>query len=578
MTKIAQFVIALLSATSLLAQPAAVLPTPEVQLPDENVNPQGGFVLARDAAIQDGFGDAVNVQDFGAVCDGFTDAAPALRAAIATGRSVTIPACVNGAAYPLGSYDATIWQNNAIVAYLHSNQTILCMPGATLRPSNNALNGGGPNGAAVFLAYQTSGAVVAGCTIDMNGANNLTPFGGYHPAITVWCSSCNDMTIDGVTVLNSPGRNIFSAGYLAGEAVPTRFTVRNSKIFSGGTTLSGNTNQGDFSAIYTAATSSVIEYNQIYHSNWPRPGIPMNGGIELHGSNSIARGNCIEKGNPAIWIADDSGTTDLTDIGVVDNVFAQAVAGVKFSPAGFADFSRIHINGNKISLSALPGANTTAWGISQPRDDSGAFTYRGALKDSDISGNTVIELGQPNTSQSTFTRLSNTDRLSIRDNTVIGLGGAAFTFLGSPWGVNRTVLESNTVVDFGRASGGGIRYAVAVDATGSSTTPRKMAYDIAGLSIRNNNVRLTTPDSMGSTYGYLLAWSAGSSITDLVIAGNRLTNVNGAYGNGAAVTSTLDDLFVSAAIPSTPGGRAPGDQGSAPCAVRERQSERWLHP
>jgi hypothetical protein len=563
-TKITQFVITLLSATALLAQPAAVRPTPDV-------NPRGsGFVLARDAAIQDGFWDAVNAQDFGAFCDGITDAAPALRAAIATGGSVIIPSCVNGAAYPLGSYDATIWQNNAIVAYLHSNQTILCQPGATLRLSDNALNGGGPNGASVFLAHETSGTVIAGCAIDMNGTSNPTPLGGYHPAMVVWCSSCSDMTIDGVTVLDSPGRNIFSAGNLAAEAVPARFTVRHSKIFGGGTTLSGNTNQDDFSAIYTAATGSVIEYNQIYHSNWPRPGNPMNGGIELHGSNSIARGNYIEKGHPAIWIANDSGTTDLTDIDVVDNVFPQAVAGVKFSPAGFADFSRIHIDGNQIGLSVLPGANITPWGISQPRDDSGNFTYRGALKDSDISGNTVMESGQPNTSQSTFTRLSNTDRLSIRNNTVIGLGGAAFTFIGSPWGVNQTVLESNTVIDFGRASGGGIRYAIAVDSTGSSTTPRKTAYDIAGLSIRNNDVRLTAPDSTGSTYGYLLSWSGGSSITDLAIAGNRLTNVSGAYGNGAAVTSMLDDLFVSAAVPSIPRVPVRGDRGSAPLAARER--------
>jgi hypothetical protein len=267
-------------------------------------------------------GAPVSILDHGAKCDGVTDSAPAIRTAIAVagiGGTVLIPGC--SSTYLLNSYDAALSIYGATMFYPLSAQTIVGSPGAQLKVATGILNTNlHANGGIVFYVDQKDHVTLRGIRIDMNGANNLTPVGGFHPAYAFAQEGGSYVSFIGNEILNSPGRNGISiTGCALRGHCSDQCLLRDNVIRNGGTTISGNVNQNDWSAFYVECTNSVIDGNRTVMDNYPTASIPQNGGIEIHGNHTVATNNQIDKAFPSFYVGSNAAGQDITDVTIANN-------------------------------------------------------------------------------------------------------------------------------------------------------------------------------------------------------------------------------------------------------------------
>lgn len=105
-------------------------------------------------------GDVVSVKDFGAVCDGATNDATAINAALATGREVHIPnggsACVASATINLTVYGTILYIEGGASIYSTAN------PAVSATGANVAIVGAGQNSTITVASATNDGVVVSG--------------------------------------------------------------------------------------------------------------------------------------------------------------------------------------------------------------------------------------------------------------------------------------------------------------------------------------------------------------------------------------------------------------------------------
>lgn len=400
--------------------------------------------------------DVVSVKDFGALCDGTTDDAPAIRSAITAagaGGTVYFPSCTNP--YALNSYDSTVWQGNAIMFYVLDSQTIRGN-GAQLKVAAGALNtGAATNGGSVFMMNVVTHATVDGIRLDMNGANNQTPSGGFHPAYAFIQEGGSYNKFLHNEVLNTPGRNAFILAGCSRGNCADQCLLRENVVRNGGTTLSGgNANQNDFSAYYVECTNAVVEANRTIHDNQPTSSIPNNGGIELHGSHTLAKLNILDKANPGFYIGSNTSGQDITDVAVEGNYVAGHL-GVSFFPISLTDnYGRIKVTGNTFVLTQIPGyTGTRPAAISMQKNSNNIFTTGpGLLYDSELSWNSVTSTTSAS-DQSYGFALSQTKTVKVVGNTMSSLGRFGVWIEGAPLGQSDLLIEHNEIRDFNVAAG-----------------------------------------------------------------------------------------------------------------------------
>lgn len=107
-----------------------------------------------------------------------------------------------------------------------------------------------------------------------------------------------------------------------------------------------NSNQTDFSFIYSEWDSTTVTNNNIVQNNIDIALENYTGGIELHGSHSNAFNNIIKGCWPAIYIT--SSREDLQNVTISNNKMIDCVKGISFWV--IHAMNRIFIKNNKISL------------------------------------------------------------------------------------------------------------------------------------------------------------------------------------------------------------------------------------
>jgi hypothetical protein len=396
-----------------------------------------------------------SVVSFGAKCDG-SDAAPAIRQAMAANSHVIVPHCFVGSTltpYTVCSMDPRKWGNLQFMFWLAAGQEVDFQGGAQLKVGNNCLNNTATNqGGNGFFGNQTDNVTLINVSIDMNGANNLAPnCSCYHPDIAIYFEGGNYDTVDGATIINSPGANgIVNTGSSQG-AQGSHFTITNSTISGGGTYLAGNTYQSDWSAMYSEAPHSFFSHNHITAASQCIIAINC-GGIELHGNYSTALENTIENTYPAFYVGSAVTNTDISDVTIDRNVLNNVVVGISFYATANADFRRISFTHNDVRLTINPNFTHAPWGVSMFRADTGLVNYSGILYDSDFSGNTFSNSGTPASYASVGLRLSSLNNVSIKNNVCRNLGNVCIALLPNPYGESKVTVENNIGYNVGRTS------------------------------------------------------------------------------------------------------------------------------
>jgi hypothetical protein len=494
--------------------------------------------------VKDNYDDVVvDVTDFGATGLGMVDDAPAIRSAISsissTGGIIKIPV----GTYLINSLAGSATQfRNAEYAFILSDNMHMVGVGegdAVLYFGQNMhLKTTAGAGAGLILANEKENVGVHNLKIDMNGSDNLMPESylymvGY--VINFWL--CDDVIVDDNRIFDSYGRNtILLGGRTTVGLFGNNGIVTDNLIVNGGTSIIGNDYQDDYSAIYVDYTNSVITGNRITHSRYP---FRNSGGIEIHNDNTVCNNNQLEYCHPGVYIGADFAGDYLDNIDVSDNTFIKCNRGIYFF--GVGDFDDITISRNDINLYLNPNMIVpVASGILLPRDDNGIFDYSLKVNHCLIDGNAFTEdfYTTPDHATAHGIVLSSVFNTDITNNTFDNMTGSAVVLRGCPYGMDNVVVEYNVITDFGINTSLYEHNALGLDILGSSTIPLKSAYDAQNIFIKNNSISLSAGTGL-TCYAFYFNWSDLSAVTNIVVSGNVLDNVEIKRGNKAYLVTVI---------------------------------------
>jgi len=551
-----------------------------------NLGPTGKFTGPGTVNIQDTTVAAMP-QWWGAIPDNTSiDCAPGIRSALASGaQNIYLPQgtylvkTLSGNIVSSQEY-AFVIPNQMVCFYGDGmNATSIKMDTDVLMPSTAGATTGGAgfyvnNNAA---GDNTASVKLKNFMIDMNGYNNLVPaVTPVKACYALRAVNSNNITIEGVGFLNSPGRNylVFSStSTLAGNNYIYRTrnnTVRSCVFRNGGTSLAysdgydANKNQSDFSHVYMDSSDSVFEQNIILQDHYP---FTNNGGLEAHAYNIVCQNNYFSGNDPAAYIwADKVYNSNATEFCGGNkfkyNIMRKCQAGIIMSGSSIGEENRailkdIEITHNKISLKKFPNSTAIpAW--TTTGDNRNGFTdtmcqqaailmYPSTivaclLQDSEISYNSMCEDGtEEQPIASNFIATTGLNNVSISYNTVEKATGDAMIFVssayqqdsGNPTAMTDVTINNNTIADFGGSStayyaikftfGMYFKYNSVTGEYEASTSSSDHAYDLpSNVSIQNNTIsKVTNPTS---SYAFWLSWT-GITATWGSVSGNTLNSI-----------------------------------------------------
>jgi len=326
----------------------------------------------------------------------------------------------------------------------------------------------------VFQGFDLENVVIKDMQIDMNGYNNLSPSGKTRNSMAIRLDDGGkNVLITNLYILNNPGHNNIAANNTSLASKATGLTVTNCVMFGGGTGVLGNTNNVDFSFVYSEWAYTKVNNN---HLEQPAPTYTWSGGIELHGSYSEANDNIIIHCDPAVWIASCNNTEDgdpnIDNLLVNGNVFRDCMSGVAFWPCG-----RIRdttISNNTIRIKWRGGADIQTYGVHMI-SRGGIYPWTDELAAGDVLVNTNI-VGNTFVGEDDATRYVKMDGhgiyatsvrgLNIKDNTFYNLPGDGVIIGGSPYGLYDISIQNNYFRNWGRGLSGVGNAAIRVDITG----------------------------------------------------------------------------------------------------------------
>lgn len=451
--------------------------------------------------------ERVSVKDFGAKGNGVDDDTIAIQRAInsinSTGGGIVY--------FPAGTYMVgSIYTLPAGGGYLdqymidlsgRSGITLLGQnKSATIKLKDGFLSGlvDLQSNAHIFSGSSASKITFDGLVFDLNGLNNLTPAGKTRNAIAIRMQSGNALSVRNCRFLNSGGNNVIAAG-----GTGDGFAMSGCEMINGGAGVTGNVNKADFSFVYSEWSNTVATSNLITQENGPGG---FSGGIELHGSDSQARGNVIINCEPAIWIA--SVPSAISNISVTDNTFKDCNRGVAIW-RGY-DLKHVTIANNIITIKKWFNAS---YAIGIPMPANGVYTvanaHAGYIENLVIEGNTISDNSPDLAEASNYgIYLASLKTASIRGNTLSSLNGPGIVLLGSPFGLNDVAISQNTISNCARNTTANGREAFFINLNGTSTTPAASQFFAANLSFTDNTMRNDIVRT--GSKAYALAWAAGS--------------------------------------------------------------------
>ncbi|MGY1831721.1 glycosyl hydrolase family 28-related protein [Geodermatophilus sp. SYSU D01180] len=453
---------------------------------------------------------AVDVRTFGATGDGVTDDAPALRRALAEATAVHVPA----GTYLLGSYATP--RNDVISAdfvfHLRDGQTITADPGAVFVMADGVVAASDTAwGGNVFFGDSVSGVTISGLTLDLNGPRNLVPPRRTITGYGLYLYAAQDVTLDGVTMRDTPGQN-----YVVTQNGGSGITVRDSSFLNGGTSIPGNRNQIDFSALYFTSSDVTVERILVDHDQQP---FDFSGGVELHGPRESVTDSVINDSWPAVYIGpDEASDLQLQDaITVSGNRFLDSGRGVVFNALGTGEIHDVEIVDNEFRMTpfeAFGGEPVRA--IDQDMPPDGNWTYHHLITGLTVRGNTVDGNGAWTDA---VVRLSQVHSAQVTGNRLDGVVGSALVLYSSPWDTTDVEFSDNAIT--WQPSRGAPLMALSFD--GSSTSPPRTAFNARGITVAGNRVAVTA-DEDGSCAVHA-EWPDAARVSDVTVRGNDLDGV-----------------------------------------------------
>ncbi len=454
---------------------------------------------------------AVDVREFGATGDGVTDDAPALRRALESADVVHIPA----GTYLLGSYATprTTVIDADFVFRLRDGQTISADPGAVLRMADGVIAGSPAAwGGNVFLAEKTRDVTISGLTIDLNGSNNLVPAGRTITGYGLYTFGAEQVTVQDVTMIDTPGQN-----YVVAQGGGTGFRVLDSTFRNGGTSIPGNEDQVDFSALYFTGTDVEVDGITVEHDRQP---FTYSGGVELHGSRQSLTNSRISDSWPAVYIGPDA-YSDLAlqhTVTVEDNEFLDCGRGVVFNAGGTGDIDAVSIADNVFRLVDFAGfEREPTRAIDQDMPPDGDWTYHHIITNLTIGWNRFEGNGS---ASDALVRLSQVHSATIAGNRFQDVVGTVVALYSSPWDTKNVLIENNDV-DW-RSTGGAPAIALSLD--GSSSSPPVDAYGARNIVVSDNRVDLSGFHT--DACGVHADWADGADVSAISLRGNDFDDLD----------------------------------------------------
>jgi parallel beta-helix repeat protein len=481
----------------------------------------------------------VNVREFGAKGDGITDDTLAIKAAILslrkTGGTVFFPKGIYIVGIPspgLGGY-----LNNYILP-LVSNLIVEGVGGASvLKLKDNFLNNvnDAEGNAHIMAGMGLDNVTIRNMTFDGNGRNNLAPAGKIRNAMFIYLDAKN-ITIENNVLKNCAGYNMITT---SGK----KALIKNNRLLNGGHYVGSpaeNKHNADFSFMYIASSDSIVSGNIIEQED---PDIALRGytgGIELHGSNTTSVHNTVKGCNPAIYIVND---TNSSNIDVSQNVFEKCIRGVVFWNTDYS-MRDVSITSNTISLYKPTFRSAdVAYGIGQEGGSvnifSGATANGGYVENLIIRNNTITSASSPQSPAIQGIRLHSINRCFIENNIIDGLSDIGIVLSGSPWGIDELTIRFNKITNCGSAQQIlAAKAALYIQTHGFANKPARV-YFMKNVLIEKNefgNTHKETLDSKGNIVGneckgYMLTgivlagYDAKSKVENFLIRENNYTNL-----------------------------------------------------
>lgn len=473
--------------------------------------------------------DTVYVEDFGAVGNGVTDDAPAIRAAAAYVGSLANGGRIlyRNKTYLLGSLDSGT--NRAIIRQ-YSNVTHEGQGEATVLKAAAGLNTVSQQFAFFYPpdetnTYTYSNIHIRNIKFDANGANNLT--GGPYQNIAFGVRFGSLFSVENCTFVNFPGYQVVSFGDNPAIQVSQIQVSGNTFVNCGYPT---NASLTDHSSIYVVGSHYEIYSNRFYCSSQDIYGTA----IEMHGTNGSAFGNSVFNYARAINIASQLNHAG-SNLSFVNNTIlnAQSVLRVYFD--GTAEGKNIVVANNifrqSVQHATFPfidfDTSVSATGLKN-------VVFANNVISSDVAGGVASTIP--------LLKLGRAANIKLTNNTFNGGNGPAIG--GGTFDTSTSIeIRQNTIVDCGQSSTAAAQRGVLI-----STATTLKSLIISGNRVANvAGTYMTTGIDLASTnvsLGYIEPNNRIESVANGVTVGGTgfwpttAFGVSYSLGQGLPMTST----------------------------------------
>ncbi len=392
----------------------------------------------------------INVRSYGATGDGASDDTKAIQAAInSASSSVETIIYFPEGTYKIASFTTTSNYFENYCLLLHSNldikgdgkKSIIKLGDHIFDKEDSNAN------AHIFLGRETANISFSNLVIDMNGSNNLVPSQKVkknHSAI--FTMNGNNYHIHDLTIKDCSGTNMINIMGKGRGLIIERCNFLNGGNYVGHSVA--NSNQYDYSFVYTEWDSTIVKNNIIEQQNI-EIGLGNNsGGLEIHGNHSLVTLNTFNGCWPAIFIS-SSGKNGLNDVSVKNNKMTNCVIGINFWLE--QPMKNISITDNLIGLTGSRSLKTNICvGIFVPNGNAKEYSKRlanGSSLSNLIVRNNNITADSMKTLSAAMV-LHSLQNSTISYNTISGMNYSGIVLTGSKWGMNSLSVKNNTFNDF----------------------------------------------------------------------------------------------------------------------------------